>query len=186
MSFGTELRQDYFNLSINKVIKTRFANSTSFSGIYNNRVFYEDALADPTAFDQRATALGYWVDLSFLMPGLGQHLPTIAQLDFYYAQKDYGDQTGSGDRYGHKLTSMVDDFISIWSPSDASFPLYDFTIPTVPSLQTAWGIVKNSRSMWGWPEERVKLQPDRGLWHEVVTYHYWFDQDLHPSQPLYF
>lgn len=185
MSLGAESRQRNFNLSVFRVVKQRYDDAALFGGVYFGHVFYQDALADPTALDERHTALGWWVDLQFIAPGLGQHLPTIMQADFYYLQGDYGTQS-TGDRYGHKLTNMVDDFISIWSPSDCGFRIYDFAVPASPAITEAWAIVKNSRSMWGWPEERVRIEPDRGLQHEIVTYHFWFDQDLHPSQPNYF
>lgn len=189
MSLGPESLQVNLDLSVNYVIKQRFEplTSTPFGGTYAGRVFYEDALADPTALDQRRTALRYWVGIQFIMPGVGLHLPTIAQMDFYTAVGDSSNQSTS-DRWGHKLSAMVQDFIGIWSPSDVSFPVLDFSnlAAPAPCALPTWFMVKNSRSMWGWPEERIRMIPDKGLNHEVVTYHFWHQADLEPSQPIYF
>lgn len=197
MTIDSGALQHNLDLSFNRVIKDRFEvmTSTPFGGTYANRVFYDDPLGDPTALDQRRTALRYWVGTNVLMGGVGLKVPTIMQLDFYSAIGDSSNQSTS-DRWGHKLQSMIVDFIGIWTPSDGSFPIYDWSnlaspvLPTPPLLPMVF-LIRNSRGQFGWPDENVPLEPDRGLNHRVVSYHCWHQNDLVGTtggggNPIYF
>ena len=177
MTLSVGLRQRNVDLSIFKLIQDRFANAAP----YSTRTFFGDSLADPTARSSLNTALAYWVECRIVARGAGQKVPTVLQVDVYYQTGDPGDQATS-DEYGHKATSVGDDFVAAMTPCNAGFTVYDFATPSTPVATSEWLLIRNSRGQQGWPEERRPVDTDRGLHRHVLTYHVWHRQDLQGVQ----
>lgn len=176
MTLAVGLRQRNIDLSLLRIVQTRFA-----TGAYATRTFAQDALADPTALDERKTALRYWVEVSFPSHGTGQKVPTIMQVDCFYAVGDLGNQ-GTSDQYGHKTTDVADDFVAAMTPANVGLTVYDYDNPASPVATTEWVLIRNSRGQQGWPESRQRVFAERGLVRETLTYHVWHRQDLHGVQ----
>jgi hypothetical protein len=180
MALTQSVRQRNVNLTIFDKVKDNFA-----VGTYLNRVFPQDALADPVALDETNTALRFWVELAILNSGTGMKLPTIMQVDCYYAVGDRGNQATS-DRYSDKVTGVADDFINAMSTSDAGFLVVDFSVtPASPTTTDQWLLIKNSRGELGWPESRNRIFNTTGFTRETLTYHIWHHEDL-KSAKVYF
>lgn len=173
--FSQALRQNNVNLTIFRRIKNLVD-----AGTYSGRVFYEDALADPTALNAANTALRYWFEVAIVSGGVGLKLPTIVQVDCYYVTGTPGNQSSS-DRYGHKVQAMAVDFQSAFagSSSGVGFKVYDFsTDASNPTETTEWLIPRNSRGQFGWVEEVVRMPSENGLQRVVMTLHVWHHEDL--------
>lgn len=178
---GQSTRQRNVNHTIFKRVDDVLDTGAAFSGVYTGHVFYQDALADPSAQDAQKTALRYWLELCVLSGGAGLKLPTLVQCDAYYLVGDES-TTSSSDRYGSKVAGILDDLQTVWGHN--GFPVYDFSsTPSTPTVTDQWLLVQNSRGARGWPEEaqRVILLDD-WAWRATATYQIWLQEDLRSSQ----
>jgi len=178
-------RQRNVDLTILKHLNDRMG--ALYGATYTGRIF-RDRLADPTALDARRAALRYWIELFVVSHGTGLKVPTIVQADCFWTVGSEGDQATT-DRYGDKLTGMVDDLLGALSNATSGIRMLDFsavvTTSHTPAPLDQWIICRNSRGQLGLPESRRRFGNDRGLGRETLTFHFWYLQDLHGPQ-VYF
>jgi hypothetical protein len=181
MALAQQHRQINLLRSFNVALLDRM---TAISSAYASRIFFEDSMADPTALDERTTALTYWVNTRYVAGGVGLKMPTIIQVDCYYGT---GTEDSPLDRYGHLAIGVSDDVIAAWTACDGGVQIQDFSSSqSSPSATAEWFLIRNSRGQQGWPDSRRQVPARRGLIIEVLTFHVWHHQDLHPRVQVFF
>ena len=181
MSLPAHLRQVNVDLSIQKHLNDTWV----VPGGLTARVFWSDPLADPTNLQEVLSELDYWFDVQFVARGAGQKLPTMVQIDAYYRVGIAGTEA-THDRYGHKLTDLIDDLQATLTPAQTAFACYDFSsTPLSPVSQGCYLQIRSAQGQMGWIDRNARRQLENGLWRQIVTIRVWHRQDLQGTLAYY-
>jgi len=176
--------QTNVNGSILKYLEDRIGKTPPYDAVSappHGRLFWQDALADPTGMHApNGAALDYWLEVQIIDEGVLRKVPTLVQIDVFYRVGNKGTQD-DGDRFGWKITRVCDDIQKRLAPLEAGIQLFVFDSDDLTKCQPAPGVylqVMNQNRINGVFSSRRRLPVINGLQRTALTLDVWHVLDI--------